>query len=63
MKQAAFHEILNPTHNKYLDAEDYDAVEDFGTGHSAIRLKSSDQPVLVNESPDEVVKIIEQALN
>ncbi len=64
MKVATFHEIMNPDHKKYIDAEDFDAVEDSGSGqHSAIHLKSSGQSVCVYESPDEVIKIVQEALN
>jgi hypothetical protein len=59
---ALLHDINNPQHNKYIDANDFDAVEDFGSG-SVIRLKSSDMPVAVHETPDEVKRIVQETLN
>jgi len=61
VKFALLHDINNPQHNKYIDATDFDAVEDFGTG-SVVRLKSSDMPVAVHETPDEVKQIVEDTL-
>jgi hypothetical protein len=62
MKFAQFHEMNNPSHLKWIDAEDFDAVEEYGSG-SSIRLKSSDAPVAVHETPDEVQRIVDAAVN
>ncbi len=61
MKFAHFHDNLNPQQHVALDAEDFDCVYPFGSG-AAIRLKSSETPILVHETPEEVERIVQESL-
>ena len=61
MKIANFHDNMNPAQEVYIDADDFSNVVPFVTG-SIIRVKSSDSPILVHESPNEVIQIIQDAL-
>jgi hypothetical protein len=53
MKVITLHDIENPNEKVILDAADFSVAVPFGSG-SSIRLKSSDQPIAVHETPEEV---------
>ena len=53
MKRMTLHDMNNPTEIVILDAEDFSVAVPFASG-SSIRLKSSDQPIAVHETPEEV---------
>lgn len=58
MKLVVLHDINNPSQKIPFDSEDFDAAVPYGPG-SAVRLKSSDQPIAVHETPDEVIALLE----
>lgn len=58
MRLIILHDINNPSREVPLDPTDYSNAAPMNTG-AAVRLKSSDVPILVHESPEEVRAIIE----
>ena len=61
MKFIELHDINNPSQVIPMDAEDYSVAVPFGSG-SSIRLKSSDQPIAVHETPREVILLVTEKL-
>lgn len=59
MKILKLHDMNNPTRLVPIDVEDYSTAVPCGSG-SAVRLKSSDAPVLVHETPEEITAMLPQ---
>jgi hypothetical protein len=56
MRLISLHDLNNPSREIAVDADEISAVEPLATG-SAIRLCGGEMPVLVHESPGEIVKL------
>lgn len=60
MKLIALHDLNNPSQEIGLDAEDFSLAVPFGSG-SSVRVKSSDQPIAVHETPKQVLELVQEA--
>ena len=60
MRLITLHDVNNPMQQIPVDADDFSTAVPLGTG-SAVRLKSSDAPVMVHESPEEIVALLEKS--
>jgi hypothetical protein len=58
MRLIILHDLNNPAREVPIDAGDYSSAVGLASG-SAVRMKSSDAPLLVAESPEEIVRILE----
>jgi hypothetical protein len=62
MKIVRLSDVNNPDQPVIFDAEDFSAVSPYTQG-SMVRLKSSDMPLLVHESPSLVAYMVADALD
>jgi hypothetical protein len=60
MKLITLHDLNNPSQEIGIDADDFSLAVPFGSG-SSVRVKSSDQPIAVHESPERVLEIVRDA--
>lgn len=58
MRLLILHDLNNPNQEIPIDVEDYSSASPLPTG-SALRTKSSDMPLMVHESPHEIIQMIE----
>jgi hypothetical protein len=58
VKALQLHDLNNPSQLVVIDADDFSTAAPMNTG-SAVRLKSSDIPILVHESPEEILALMQ----
>ena len=61
MKLLVLHDSLNPVREIPMDAEDFSMAYPAGSG-AAVKTKSSDQPVFVHETPEQVTLLLKEVL-
>ena len=59
MRIITLHDYYNPERIIAMDPEDFSAAVPFLSG-SALRTKSSDAPILVHETPEQILEILEE---
>jgi hypothetical protein len=59
MKLLVFHDYTNPDRVVPFDAEDFSLASPYLSG-AALRTKSSDNPVYVHETPEEILRQLQE---
>jgi hypothetical protein len=59
MRLITLHDYNNPEHIIAMDPEDFSTAAPYLSG-AALRTKNSDAPILIHETPEQILEILEE---